>query len=153
MKIIKHDDVNLKVISEATETQAPKSEITIKGTKLKLIISGVYLEACIQYDERYLVFTTDGCPFEESLNIYLLSGDNEIIDSATAFCPYGTGSFQLLGTTDSDSVQFKFFIDKYWKIKILKSNRINIPYISEPSGVWRKIKFCRSFGVSEVSAQ
>ncbi|MBR9828175.1 MAG: hypothetical protein GYB41_05985 [Oceanospirillales bacterium] len=47
MKIIKNDDVNLKVISEATETKTPKSEITIKGTKLKLIISGVDLEACI----------------------------------------------------------------------------------------------------------
>ncbi|NLA52710.1 MAG: hypothetical protein GX860_11435 [Alcaligenaceae bacterium] len=153
MKIIKNDDVNLKVISEATEAQSPKSEITIEGTKLKLIINGVDLEACIQYDECYLVFTTDDCPFEESLNIYLLSGENEIIDSATAFWPYGTGSFKLLGITDPDLVQFKFFGDKDWQIKIFKSKRFYIPYISEPSGVWRKIKFWRSFGVSEVSSQ
>jgi hypothetical protein len=153
MRIIKKDDVKLKIISEATETQSPKSEITIEGTNLKLIINGVDLEACIKCDERYLIFTTDDCPFEESLNIYLLSGENEIIDSATAFWPYGTGSFKLHSVTDPDLVQFKFFGDKDWQIKVFKSKRFHIPHISEPSGVWRKIKFWRFFGVSEASSQ
>ena len=153
MKIIKNDDVDLKVISEATETKSPKSEITIEGTKLKLIINGVDIEACIKCGERYLVFTTDDCPFEESLNIYLLSGESEIIDRATVFCPYGTGSFKLLGVTDPDLVKFNFFGEKDWQIKIFKSKSFHIPYVSEPSGVWRKIKFWRSFGVSEVSSQ
>jgi len=153
MRIIKNDDVYLKVISEATETQSPKSEITIEGTKLKLTINGVDLEACIEYDERYLVFTTNDCPFEESLNIYLLSSENEIIDNATVFWPYGTGSFKLLRIIDPDLVQFKYFGDKDWQIKIFKNKRFYIPYISEPSGVWRKVKFRRFFGVSEVSSQ
>lgn len=153
MRIVKNDDVCLKVTSEATETQSPKSEITIAGTKLKLTINGVDLEACIEYDERYLVFTTDDCPFEESLNIYLLSSDNEIIDNATVFWPYGTGSFKLLRIIDPGLVQFKFFGDKDWQIKIFKNGRFYIPYITEPSGVWRKIKFWRSFGVSEIVSQ
>ncbi len=139
--------------SGATETQSPKSEITIEGTKLKLIINGVDLEACIKCDERYLVFTTDDCPFEESLNIYLLSSENEIIDNAAVFWPYVTGSFKLLSITDPDLVQFKFFGDKDWQIKIFKNKRFHIPYISEPTGVWRKAKFRRSFGVSEASSQ
>lgn len=153
MRIVNNDDVYLKVISEATETRSPKSEVTIEGTKIKLTINGVDLEACIEYDERYLVFTTNDCPFEESLNIYLLSGENEIIDNATVFWPYGTGSFKLLRIIDPDLVQFKFFGDKDWQIKIFKKRRFFIPYISEPSGVWRKPKFWRSFGLSEAYSQ
>lgn len=153
MKVIKNDDVNLKVVSEATETQSPRSEITVKGTELKVIVNGVDLEACIKYDERYLVFTTDDCPFEESLNIYLLSGESEIIDSATAFWPYGTGSFKLLSIKEPDLVQFKFFGEENWQIEIFKSKKFYIPYISEPSGVWRKFKFWRSFGVSTNSSK
>ena len=150
MRIIKREDVNLKVISEATETQSPKSEITIEGTKLKLAINGVFLELCIEYTEGYLVFTTDDCPFEESLNIYLLSGEDKIIDNATIFWPYGSGSFKLLRVIDPDLVQFKYFSDKDFEIKIFKNKRFYVPYISEPSGVWRKAKFWRSFGISEL---
>lgn len=118
MKIIEKDDVNLKLISETTDTQSPKSEITIKGTRLQRIINGVDLELCVECSEGYLVFTTDDCPFEESLNIYLLSEENEIIDNATIFWPYGTGSFKLLRLIDPDLVQFKFFCEKDWQIKI-----------------------------------
>jgi hypothetical protein len=150
MRIIKKEAVNLTIISEATETQSPKSEITIDGTKLKLTINGVDLESCIEYNERYLVFTTDDCPFEESLNIYLLSGENEIIDNATIFWPYGTGSFKLLSVIEPNLVQFTFFGDKDWQIKIFNNKRFYIPYISEPSGVWRKVKLWRSFSVSKV---
>jgi hypothetical protein len=153
MRIINKDDVCLKIISEATEIQSPKSEIAIDGTRLKMAINGVDLESCIEYNERYLVFTTDDCPFEESLNIYLLSSENEIIDHAIMFWPYGTGSFNLLRVIDPDLVQFKFFGDKDWQIKIFNNKHFYIPYISEPSGVWREIKFWRSFGVSEVSSQ
>lgn len=153
MRIVNENDVYLKIISEATETESPKSEITIEGTKIKLAINGVYLESCIEYDEYYLVFTTDDCPFEESLNIYLLSSENEIIDNATIFWPYGTGSFKLLRVADPNLVQFKFFGEKDWQIKIFNNKRFYIPYISEPSGVWRKINFWRFFGISEVSFQ
>ena len=151
MKIIESDDVDLKIISEVAETQSPTSEITIKDTKIKLIINGAYLEACIKYDERYLVFTTDDCPFEESLNIYLLSETSEIIDSATVFWPYATGSFKLLSVTEPDLIQFSFFADKKWQVKIFKSKKFHIPYISEPCGVWRKFKIWRYFAISKLS--
>lgn len=153
MRIIKNDYVYLKRIYEATKTQSLVSEIIIAGTKIKLNINGADLEACIEYDNRYLVFTTNDCPFEESLNIYLLSSENEIIDNATVFWPYCTGSFKLLRIVEPDLVQFTFFGNKYWQIEIFDNRRFYIPYISEPSGVWRRVKLWRFFGVSEVSSK
>lgn len=150
MEIIKNDDITLKVISKATEARSPRSEINIKEGKLRLVINGINLEACFKYDEYYLVFTTNGCPFEESLNIYLLREEGKIIDSATAFWPYNTGSFTLLGIAEPNLVQFSFFNGKNWQIKIFKDRRLCVPFFSEPSGIWRKVKFSRYFGVSEI---
>ena len=145
MRIINNDDARLKIISQASETQSVRSEMTIEGTGLKLPIKGVNLELCIELNKRYLVFTTDDCPFEESLNIYLLSNENRILDSATVFWPYGTGSFELLRLIEPDGVQFKFFGNKVWQVTVFQKKRFYVPYISEPSGIWRPIKFRRFF--------
>lgn len=152
IRIIESDDVNLRLISEATETQSPKSEVSIEGTRIKLTVSGVDVEACIAYEKSYLIFTTNGNPFEETLNIYLLSIDNEVVDSVTVCWPYSTGSFKLLGIVYPDLVRFSFFGDKVWEVEIYRNKRFHIPYVLEPSGVWRKVRFWRSFGISEVSS-
>jgi len=152
MKVLDQDDVSIKLIAAANEIQSPKSQITVNGTKINALIDGVYLESCIKCKEYYLAFTTDDCPFEESLNIYLLSQENKILDNATVFWPYGTGSFELLKVADPNLVFFKFFDDKTWQVEIYQNKRFAFPYISEPGGVWRKLRLTRYFEISEVSS-
>lgn len=150
MEVIQPEKISFQLISEATETQSPKSEIVIQGTTIKHVINGVDLESCIEHNGSFLIFTTDDCPFEESLNIYLISNENKVIDKVTLFWPYGTGSFEFIRFVDPDLVEFKFFENKIWQIRIFKTKRLFFPYVSEPSGTWRKFTFFRHFGVSEV---
>lgn len=154
MRII--EDVHLRLVTEATETQllptSPKSKISINGISFKPVINGATLEACIEFNDTYLVFTTDDCPFEEGLNIYLLSQQYGIIDTAMAGVAYHTGQFKLLRIIEPNVVQFEFFPDHHWQIKLFNKKRffIPIPSLSEPFGISRKLTLHRAFKVSEL---
>lgn len=149
MKILSEQEFSTKLVSEATDSESPKSRILINELETDTLIDGAVFEACIQFHEYYLVFTTDDCPFEESLNIYLLDQKYCTLDHATLFWPYGTGSFKLLDIVEPNIARFKFFEEKIWKIKLYLSKRLVIPYISEPGGVWRKFKLKHHFKVSK----
>ncbi len=149
MKILSEQEFSTKLIFEDTETKSPKSQILIKGTPINTFIDGAFFDACIQYNEYYLVFTTDDSLFKESLNIYLLDQTYTTLDHAVLFWPYGTGSFSLLDVTEPNLVRFKFSGKKIWEIELFLSKRTVIPYNSESCGVWRKFTFRHCFKISE----
>ena len=152
MEAINQERISLKAISEATETESPKCEITIFETKIKSIINGVNLEFCVKHGTYFLVFTTDDCPFEEALNIYLFNKSGQVIDSANIFWPYGTGSFKFIKFIEPSSMSFVFFDNRVWNIEIFSKKYLYFPFFSEPSGVWRKLKLMRNFKITDITS-
>lgn len=148
MKRLSEHEFSIKVISEATETESPKSQIYVDAKAINAFINGKLCEACIQYNSFYLVFTTDDCPFEESLNIYLLSNNFSLLDYAVLAWPYNTGIFELLELTEPNLIIFNFFGEQSWKIKIYDHKKIVMPYFYTPFGVWRKFTFKHHFSIS-----
>ena len=149
MKKLSDHEFSTKLIAEATETKSPKSQLWINGEAVDAVIEGSLCEACIRYGECYLVLTTNDCPYEESLNIHFLDQNFHSLDYAVLVWPYGTGSFTLLDVIEPDLIRFKFFGESIWQIKLYPHKKVIIPYLSEPSGVWRRFKLRHYFKVSK----
>ncbi len=149
MKKLTKQEFSIKLISEATDTEIPKCQIKINGSTTDSIMEGAILEAAIKYQEFYLVFTTNDCPYENTLNIHYLDQDLTILDRATLSWPYGTGSFTLINILQPNRIRFQFFTRDDWEITLYPKAKWLIPYLSEPRGVWRKFKFNHHFKISK----
>lgn len=66
-------------------------------------------EAALRWNDYVLLFLTDDVPFEETLNIYLLDKDLNVIDLARMYFMYATGIFSDLDLSEPDTVRFRFF--------------------------------------------
>ena len=118
MKVLNTREFSTKQISEASETDTPKCQIYINGTATESMIEGALFEAAFRYQDFYLVFTTNDCPYEETLNIYFLDQDLKILDQAILCWPYGTGSFTLLNVIQPDRIRFQYFTQDAWEITL-----------------------------------
>ncbi|BBA35638.1 uncharacterized protein sS8_3701 [Methylocaldum marinum] len=147
MKLLDQEEFSTKLVSESTETESPKSQVLVNGEAVDSFIDGATFEACIQYEEFYLVFTTNDCPYEESLNISLLDKQYHVLDHAVLVWPYSTGKFRLLDIVQPNLVTFEFFGETTWKVELYPHKRLITPFFSEPRGVWRKFKLRHYFKV------
>lgn len=152
MKILDEQAFSIKLVSESSETESPKSQLWVDGKAIDSVIDGAICEACVSYGEFYLVFTTNDCPYEESLNIYFLDQNFRALDHAILVWPYSTGSFVLLDVIEPNLVRFKFFEECIWEVELYANKRVLIPYLSEPRGVWRRFTLKHYFKVSKHSA-
>lgn len=149
MQRLDENEFSIRLVSEATETEGPKCQIQLHGEAAGPILEGAIFEAAIKYQEFYLLFTSNDCPYEESLNIYYLDSDLTILDQAILSWPYGTGLFKLLDIIEPNRIAFEFFTKEAWEITLYPKPHWSIPFFSEPRGVWRKFKFNRYFRISK----
>ncbi|MDR0775624.1 MAG: hypothetical protein LBE81_03175 [Azonexus sp.] len=138
-------ELTTKPVHGVGEDEVPTSEVLIHGTPTGKLVSGKILEAAVQWENRYLLFMTDDVPFEEMLSIHLLDAQMNALDSARIGCLYSTGTFTSLLLSEPNTVQFRFIGDTFWSIELLSRPRFRVPFISEPSGVWRSLGFSRHF--------
>ncbi len=126
---------------------APVSQIFLNGMASDKSLVGACLEACFKTQTGYLVFMTENCPFEETLDIHLLDEHLNVLDSASLFWPYNTGKFRLLKKMEPNIVTFKFFDSAEWMVRVEKTKITHIPFFSEPKGVFRKLTLSRHFTI------
>ncbi|WP_227510310.1 hypothetical protein [Marinobacter excellens] len=133
------EDASLTLAREGNDKELATSFATIAGRTSEEPLEGTVLEACIQHGNRYLLFLTDGIPFEDSLHIHLLDEDLDRIDTVTLGAPYTTGHFRNLKCEDFSGITFEFFGDCVWEIVISPKKRLRLPFVSGPKGVsWLK---------------
>jgi hypothetical protein len=133
------EDASLALAREGNDQELATSFATIAGRTCEEPLEGTVLEACIQHDNRYLLFLTDDTPFEDSLHIHLLDEDLNRIDTVTLGAPYTTGHFRNLKCEDSSGITFEFFGDCVWEIVVLPKKRLRLPFVSGQKGVsWQK---------------
>ena len=145
MSIRKTTEIKIKLVEGISENEVSNCEIIAKGVATGCIVSGIYLEAAIQYEDYHLLFITNDCPFEERLNIYLFDKQWLLLDSADMFCIYSTGSFSDLTLIEPNRARFIFFGDTDWEVEIFDAPKFRFPGTGEPPGVIRKFGFSRHF--------
>ncbi|MGK3131049.1 hypothetical protein ACCW76_17800 [Pantoea sp. C8B4] len=134
-----HQVFNLSLTEQhaATETAQARSEVLIDQQSSGIFIPGSILEAAVEISpERYVLFVTDGITYEESLTIVLCQrgeGVQEIIHIENA---YTSGFFEALNI-DDNRIQFKFFENTLWSLRVADSPKFTLPFIGDPKGVKR----------------
>jgi len=144
-------DIVVGAIHPPTNETSPSCELMICGRPSGHRVEGCVFEAAIKYDSGYLIFLTNDIPFEDSLNIHLLSHSGLLRDTASLFWIYCTGSFEDLKIELPDKVSFRFLGDMVWRVQVLPKPILRIPFFSEPTGVHRPFGFKRHFVVSANS--
>jgi hypothetical protein len=139
------DQVTLKLVTEGSDDSSPRSEFVLNSIPTGTHIEGATLEAAVEWNSYYLLFTTDDVPYEEMLRIVLLDPTLEVLDSALIGSPYSTGSFSSLELLEPDTVKFRFIGGSPWEVQLLSTRALRLPFFSEPRGVHRPVGFSRHF--------
>lgn len=138
-------ELTIRQMHGTKDGEPPQSEIFIHENPTGKFVQGLVLEAAVFWENRYLLLTTDDCPFEEMLGIRLLDAGFNLLDSARIGGIYSTGSFDSLELIEPNRLRFLFIGDTWWDIELLPHRRFRLPWVSEPSGVWRSFSFSRHF--------
>ena len=108
------------------EEEFPRSELVWKGTLPGLIVNGLWLQKQYKVTPGYLLFLADGCPFEERLNIYLLSEDMRVLDSMELSLIYHMGILGDVKVESDKALTFSFFGEDCWRLEVRTSPLIGL---------------------------
>ncbi len=123
MKIEESSDFQIKKTREEYD-EAPKILIEHLKSEIQIEIPGKILEAQYRVGENFLIFVTEGNPFEEALYLYYFNKTLEIIDSLELSAMYTEGMLKNLSVTNPDVIKFSFFeSQEEWTLKILANPR------------------------------
>jgi len=149
--VIVEEDGTISIAPPSSEIKIPSCELIIQGKPTGYRIDGCILEAALQCDTGYLVFLTEDCPFEESLDIHLVDFSGDLKDSVRIGGMYTTGTFGNLQVQQPNKVTFEF-IGKTahkkgttWVVELLPSPSWRLPIFSDTLGAQRPFGFKRHF--------
>jgi hypothetical protein len=99
-----------------------------------------------------LLFITHDIPYEERLEIVLLTPDGRIADRASLWGSLTTGNFRNARASGPDSIEFDFFGGHRWRARLLPRRSFRLPMRGwEPAGVHRPFGWTRGFVVENAA--
>jgi hypothetical protein len=113
-------------------------------------LPGAALEAGFAAGDGWLILLTHDVPYEEALEICLVSSGFELLDRATLSHPYATATLANLEILPPRRIRFDFLGERRWEVEVLEGPALRVPFFSEPAGVQRPIGFTRRFRVGQV---
>lgn len=144
MTLIRDSTLSLQPLAPSEEGIG-QSQILLDGQATGKVIEGAYLEAAFRWNDRILLLATDDVPNEETLRIYLLDGELNVLDWARLGAMYSTGHVSALEAVQPDMLRFRFFGDTVWTITLLPAPVFRLPLLSDPRGVRRPLRLRRAF--------
>ena len=99
----------------------------------------------------WLLFVTHDLPFEERLDILLLNRSHAVLDQAWLSWIYATGAFRNVKIQSHCSIVFDFFSDHSWRVTVLERPQFRLPFIGEPTGAHRGLRFRRHFVIGRAA--
>ncbi|MEP7367411.1 MAG: hypothetical protein ABI972_29480 [Acidobacteriota bacterium] len=140
--------LSVAIIPPSTNETEPTCRILHDSRDTGLILPGAILEAAVELPAGWLVFLTHDVPYEEALEISLVSPDFALLDRARISAPYATAVFANLENVSPTILRFDFLGDRPWRLELLDSPGFRLPLLSKPAGVQRPMGFSRRFRVS-----
>lgn len=137
-------EVAFRLESPWSEKALARSAIVANGMETGQTVTGEVLEASVRWNDCYLLFVTDGIPFEDCLRIYLFDSDWNLLDSASLGGMYTTGAFSDLELVPPDVVRFRFIGGITWVLELLDHSVASLPF-TDPKGVSRPFSLTKRF--------
>ena len=141
MELVSDRILSARLIDKGDDFILPKSRIYIDEQASATIVDGACLEIAVKVDKLYMVFMTDDIPYEDILRIYLFDQKAVVLDTVILGSPYATGVFRFLEFAEPGIVTFTFIGLTKWKLQVFKKKKFHIPFLSDPSGVLRRMRF------------
>jgi hypothetical protein len=137
---------------ESGEDSFSHAQLIKLGHPTGVAVRGIRLEAQYEVSGRFLLMLTEDCPYEESLHIYLLDAENSLLDEIRMGQPYTAGILTDLDATTKDTLEFAFFGNDRWKLKVLQKPQrmplnLNSPQIETP---WSRLLSKRFMELTRV---
>lgn len=108
MKII--ESTFFEVVNiEKPVNKSPKISIRFIPTEKIIETVGAVLEAQYSIDEKYILFITEGTPYEEALHILLVDSTLMVADYIELASAYTPGMFRNTSILQPNKIQFSFF--------------------------------------------
>lgn len=145
MKLVKNIKFGLTCTQKGDDE--PYREIIISGNRTGKYLPGRKLEQVVCYQNFYLFFFTEDTPFEETLSIFLLDNNFDVIDSAVIGSIYASGVFDNFEIISQDKVGFNFLGDFRWYVKILPHFKFRI-FLSNYVILKRKYRLKQHFVIT-----
>ena len=76
------------------------------------------IEAQFRLGSRFLIATSDDCPFEEATGFFLLDGDFKVLASLKKGTPYATWRLQNIEPLSPDQLRVSFGESETWILSI-----------------------------------
>ena len=147
MRLLSTSEFATRLASPYTDTELASSELLVDGKRTGLIVTGAVLEAALEWQGCRIAFLTDDIPFEDMLRIYMFDANMTLVDAAVLGAMYSTGTFSELNLQPPNALMFRFFGGTIWRMVVLAEREFALPFLSDPSGVSRKLKFFRHFRI------
>jgi len=120
--MIPYDKFAVTLLRGSESIKDPLVQLTLEGEKVGSPIKGAHLEKqyCIQ-GLGYLLMLTDNVPYEETLRVYLVNENVEVIDELEFGAGMVTGTFEIVDDKNEDSIVFSFIHESLCKLQVLKT--------------------------------
>lgn len=147
MRLLSTSEFSAQLASPHTDTELPSSELRLDDKPTGLVVTGAVLEAAVEWHGFRIAFFTDDIPYEDMLRIYMFDSSMALVDAAVLGARYSTGTFAELNLQPPNSLTFRFFGGTVWRMVLLDEQEFSLPFLSDPRGVSRKLKFFRHFRI------
>jgi hypothetical protein len=144
------DGFAVRVSSPPTNEAEPVCRLFYQGRDTGRDLPGAVLEAALEVGGEWLLFLTHDVPFEETLGIFLLGSNFNVLDRVALLAPNATGSFEDLQILSDRCVRFNFIGKEGWELELMTKPGFRLPLVSEPLGVVRPFGFSRRFALSRT---
>jgi hypothetical protein len=102
------------------EREAPCSRLLFEGREVQERIEGIDLEYQFTVSGKSLLLVTEDIPYEETLRIYFLSGEFQILDHVMLGEPYTPGILKDVQVVGGYALEFSFVAGERWRLRILE---------------------------------
>lgn len=143
-------ELSVILISPASSESEPVCRLLHESRDTGLTLPGAILEAAFAAGDGWLVLLTHDVPYEEGLEICLVSAGFELLDRATLAHPYATAMLKNLEASPPARLRFDFLGERRWEVELLDGPSARVPFFSEPTGVLRPFGLTRRFRVGHV---
>ncbi|HVK53737.1 MAG TPA: hypothetical protein VM532_01790 [Burkholderiales bacterium] len=100
------------------EGELPQAKLLWRSESTGLVLDGVNLEHQVRIEDKYLLFLTENCPFEEGLHIYLIDDSRRVLDAVEIGAPYAPGVLKNVQQIGGAAMSFSFFGEDLWRLEV-----------------------------------
>lgn len=133
-----------KLLQDSENSKIPHLQLMRGDAPFGEPLDGALIEDQYQVDtNRFLLFVTDDVPYEETLRVYLIAHDGEVLDALEFGGYLANGSLEGLTVVDQQAVEFSFIHEKRCRLTVQNDSRwmkplVLTPGVSRPGGLKKR---------------